>query len=125
MNSREIEIWALRVIKQAQANQPSEDKLSELKREWPTDYNKAARCIAGRANAAGGEPIRWLIGVDENSGTVMGANHQELTKWLAVIGGQFETCLNSPYCMAAFRRSASLNISLRAITAWPFTLDKA
>ena len=90
MHSREIEIWALRVIKQAQSTQPSEDKLTELKREWPTDHYKAARRIAGHANAAGGEPILWLIGVDQQTGAVIGASHQEFSKWLAVIGSHFE-----------------------------------
>jgi hypothetical protein len=64
MNSRQIEGWALRVIDCVKNGQPNEDFLVELKANWPELQHKAARRIAGHANAAGGENILWLIGVD-------------------------------------------------------------
>ena len=63
MNSRQIESWALRVIDCVKRGQPNEDFLVELKRDW-IDEAKAARRIAGHANAARGENILWLIGFD-------------------------------------------------------------
>ena len=75
MNSRQIESWALRVIDCVKRGQPNEDFLVELKRDW-IDEAKAARRIAGHANAARGENILWLIGFDEKEGVdcVIGAN---------------------------------------------------
>jgi hypothetical protein len=90
MKPNQIETWALRVIKQAQSRQPSEDKQTELKGVWPVDHNKAARRIAGHANAAGGEPILWLVGVDEQTGAVLGAQHQEFSNWMSGIRSQFD-----------------------------------
>lgn len=79
MNSREIESWSLRVIERVVANHPHEDFLVELKRNWLTDPNRTARRIAGHANAARGEPILWLVGVDQNSG-VLGVASAELIR---------------------------------------------
>ena len=81
MNSRQIESWALRVIDCVKRGQPNEDFLVELKRDW-IDEAKAARRIAGHANAARGENILWLIGFDEKEGVdcVIGANTADLAK---------------------------------------------
>ena len=101
MKSNEIERWALRVISQVESQEPCEDKAVELKTEWPVDHAKAARRIAGHCNAARGEPILWLIGVDEKTG-VVGAEYLEFSEWISVINKQFDglapTCheLNVP-----------------------------
>lgn len=89
MKNNQIESWALRIIEKVEAGQPVEDSRVELKAEWPTDHAKAARRIAGHANAARGEWILWLIGVDEHQG-VKGAEAEEPTAWLGQIGKQFE-----------------------------------
>jgi hypothetical protein len=88
MNLREIESWALRVIERVVANHPSEDSLVELKTTWPEDSNKAGRRIAGHANAARGEPILWLIGVDQDNG-VQGVVYAELANWWLQIQAEF------------------------------------
>lgn len=87
MKSHEIESWALRIIQRVEANHQKEDFLVELKKNWP-DAQKAARQIAGHANAARGEPILWLIGVDENDG-VTGALDQELASWWPQVRSEF------------------------------------
>lgn len=51
MKSREIEGWSLRIIESVGAGRPNEDFLVELKATWPDNPNKAARQIAGHANA--------------------------------------------------------------------------
>ena len=43
----------------------------------------AARKIAGHANAARGEPILWIIGLDEDDHQVTGASDVELADWWA------------------------------------------
>jgi len=88
MRAHEIENWALRIIEQVESGQPNEDYRVELKAEWP-DAKKAARRIAGHANAAHGEPILWLIGVDEEKG-VVGVNNEELANWSAQVRAEFD-----------------------------------
>jgi len=62
---------------------------TELKAEWPTDFAKAARQIAGHANAAGDEPVLWLIGVDEVRGVVDFAL-SEFSDWYNQLARQFD-----------------------------------
>jgi hypothetical protein len=89
MTHSEIERWALRVVEQVKRGQPNEDARVELKAEWPADVYKAARQIAAHANPAGGEPILWVIGVDQK-GVVVGADHKELATWYKQVESQFD-----------------------------------
>jgi hypothetical protein len=89
MTPSEIERWALRVVEQVKSGQPNEDARVELKTEWPADAYKAARQIAAHANPAGGEPILWVIGVDQK-GVVVGADHNELSKWHKQVESHFD-----------------------------------
>jgi hypothetical protein len=88
MKLSQIESWALRVLEAVKKNPQFEDSLVELKREW-IDAKKAARQIAAHANAARGEPILWLIGVDQTAG-IVGANDQELSSWFPQVETVFE-----------------------------------
>jgi hypothetical protein len=88
MNKTQIEAWALSIIDRVRADQPIEDSRVELKSEW-IEAVKAARRIAGHANAARGEPILWLIGVDEEKG-VVGAKQEELANWYSAVQNQFD-----------------------------------
>lgn len=89
MKNSQIERWALEIIDRVEAHQPIEDSRVELKAQWPNEPAKAARRVAGHANAARGEHILWLIGVDEESG-VSGADHQEMADWFAGVSKQFD-----------------------------------
>jgi len=84
----EIESWALDVIERVKAGQPNEDSRVELKREW-IPAQKAARRIAGHANAARGDAILWLFGVDEDAG-VTGVDQNELSSWFAELESEFD-----------------------------------
>lgn len=88
MKAHQIESWALSVIDRVKAGQPNEDSRVELKSEW-IPPEKAARRIAGHANAARGAPILWLIGVDEEKG-VVGARHEDLADWYPKVQAQFD-----------------------------------
>jgi len=59
-----------------------------LKAAWP-DPQKAARRIAGHANAARGAEILWLIGVDEARG-VVGAQANEMATWFPQVEANFD-----------------------------------
>lgn len=90
MKKHQIEHKVLSIIDQVMSGQPNEDFTVELKSEWPKDFNKAARLIAGHANAARGEAILWLIGVDQKNQSVTGADHMELADWFAKVKAQFD-----------------------------------
>jgi hypothetical protein len=89
MKHFEIESWTRRICERVQNKRPIEDSRVELKADW-TDAPKAARRIAGHANAARGEAILWLIGVDEIKG-VTGANCQEFSNWWSKAKATFES----------------------------------
>ena len=84
MKKQEIEFRVLDIIERLEKGQPIEDDMVELKTDWPADHFKAARRIAAHANSARGEPIMWLIGIDEKNG-VGGADFEELSIWYAKI----------------------------------------
>lgn len=84
----QVELWAREVLQAFQKNNKIEDASVELKTTW-IEPEKAARRLAGHANAAGLEPILWLIGVDEDNG-IVGANPMELANWI----GQVESCFD-------------------------------
>src|SRR5438128_776611 len=89
MLKHQLESWTLNVLERVAVRDPVEDSRVELKREWPTPV-EAARRIAGHANAARGEPILWLIGVDEKAGLVAGADPSNLANWFSAVTSQFD-----------------------------------
>lgn len=92
MKKQEIEFKVLDIIERLEKGQPIEDDMIELKAEWPRDHFRAARRIAAHANAARGEPIMWLIGIDEKKG-VVGADFEELSIWFAKVRSRFDQLL--------------------------------
>lgn len=118
MKNSQIERWALEIIDRVEAHQPIEDSRVELKAKWPDDPAKAARRIAGHANAARGEHILWLIGVDEENG-VLGVDYREMTDWFAGVSKQFDGL--APRCY-------DLNVPTgkgRTVVALLFETDRA
>src|SRR4051794_18928677 len=89
-------------LERIKRNQSSEDHSVELKSEFPAipvdawpaarDADKAyrfVRQIAAHANAAHGEDIYWIIGVDPRRG-VIGADENELADWHRLFASYFE-----------------------------------
>lgn len=89
MKPFQVESWALEIIDRVEVSQPIEDFRVELKSDW-IPPEKAARRIAGHANASRGAPILWLIGIDEKRGIVTGATHEDLADWYAKVKAQFD-----------------------------------
>jgi hypothetical protein len=87
--STQLEHRVLLILDRLRAKEPTEDLRVEIKTEWPTDISRAARRIAGHANAARGEPILWIIGADEKQGVIVGAGEEELANWWPQIQSQF------------------------------------
>lgn len=89
MNSLQIETWAIRIIENVKAGKPNEDSRVELKSGWP-DPQKTARRLAGHANFARGEPILWIIGVDQKDGTIYDVPHVEIATWYSQVQAEFD-----------------------------------
>lgn len=70
MRDDQLEAWVLSVVDLVTAGQRVEDSRVELKAEWPTELDKAARQVAGQLNAGGGSPALWIIGLVEGRGVV-------------------------------------------------------
>jgi hypothetical protein len=87
MRKSELEAWVLGVLDRVASGQPNEDARVELKREWP-EPNKAARRIAGHANAAGGDRVLWIIGVDQAAG-IIGVNDLDVAGWFSKVKAEF------------------------------------
>jgi hypothetical protein len=88
VKSYEIESWVLNIIDRVKIGQPIEDSRVELKSEW-IPPEQAARKIAGHANAARGENILWIIGVDEKGKKVSGADTKDLAAWYPQLEKRF------------------------------------
>jgi len=89
MQAHELEAKVLGIVDRVVQGQPVEDSLIELKSGW-IDAQKAARRIAGHANAAHGQPIIWIIGVDEKGKRVVGATKTDLADWYPQVSSCFD-----------------------------------
>lgn len=84
----QIEARTLEVYDLIKSGARCEDSLVELKAVWPPP-DKAARRLAGHANAARGEGILWIIGLDEDRG-VCPLNSADLANWWPQVGRWFD-----------------------------------
>jgi len=85
----QIEARALEAYDLVSSGARREDSGVELKADWPTP-DKAARRIAGHANAARGEDILWIVGLDEARGVCPFAP-EELANWWSQVRAVFDS----------------------------------
>ena len=90
MKAADLEVLVCDAIDRAMRGENVEGTTIELKSDWPASYSKAARQLAGLANAARGEPVTLVIGVDEKAGSVTGADQQEIANWWGQVKSYFE-----------------------------------
>lgn len=88
MRPLELEAWVISVLDRVRAGSPIEDSRIEVKRDW-IEADKAARRLGGLANAALGEPVLWLVGVDEKAQAIPGASAQSLPSWVDQVNSCF------------------------------------
>jgi hypothetical protein len=81
MQLQRLEARVLGLVEHALDHRRIEDDRVECKAVWPTDHRKAARQIAGLANAAAGEPVLWLVGLDEDAGLIVETGAVEPSAW--------------------------------------------
>jgi len=84
----EIEAWALRVVEVVTGGGRYEDGGVELKSVWP-DAAVTARRIAGLANAAGGEPVLWIVGLDDTRG-IVDRGTTDIANWWPSVRSHFD-----------------------------------
>jgi hypothetical protein len=89
MQASELEYWILQIVKRVERSEAIEDFRIEAKGVWPDDYAKAARQLAGHCNAAHGEPVLWIIGLDEQKG-VKGAEQVAFQNWWPQVRAQYD-----------------------------------
>lgn len=89
MESQLLEARVLAIVDAVLAGRQVEDDRVELKSTWPIAAHKTARQVAGHANAAGGEPILWIIGLDEKARTFGGTSGTEPADWWSSVRKHF------------------------------------
>jgi hypothetical protein len=89
MRTAELDARVRAVAERLTNGQQNEDSTFELKAEWADDV-KCARRLAGHANAARGETIIWVIGLDEKTATVTSPPHNELATWWPKVQKHFD-----------------------------------
>src|SRR5438105_3186644 len=117
MTDLQIEAWARQVIEQVAIGHPSETARIELKSNWPDDHARASRQLAALANAARGEPVLWIIGVDEKAG-VVGVPKEDLAKWWPAVERWFDS-------VAPVMRDLAFRVNDLTVVVLHFETDRA
>ncbi|WP_157225112.1 hypothetical protein [Nocardia thailandica] len=87
MNKVQLEIRVNEIVNHVIAGGKVEDDTVEAKREWPK-LDKAGQ-LAGMANAAGGQPILWIIGLCEGSHKIIPLDDTDPASWWQQMQGDF------------------------------------
>lgn len=116
MRNIEIEGWVLGLVERVNKKMPVEDSREELKADWVADPPKMARQLAAMANAAHGQSILWVIGLDQEKG-VVGASNAELANWWPPISSLFDG-------LAPTFTDLNIPVENKTVVALLFTTDR-
>lgn len=83
-----LEARVLEIIEIVLSGRKYEDDLVECKGQWP-DPGNVHRQLAGHANAAGGEPVLWIIGLDESNHMLRELDGTDLAQWWPQVVARF------------------------------------
>ncbi|RZS37846.1 hypothetical protein EV193_105406 [Herbihabitans rhizosphaerae] len=90
-SKRQLEAAILLEIEHAKQHRKGrEDSFVELKRQFPDDKRKAARQIAAICNAARGEDVLWIVGIDESTGQIHTPESTDIQDWWPGVAKYFE-----------------------------------
>lgn len=81
MRRQDLELRVIECLNRVHSGLRVEGSMFELKSNWPDASQKTARQLAGLANAARGEDVVWIIGVDEDDSAIVGATREDLANW--------------------------------------------
>jgi hypothetical protein len=115
MLPQEFELRVRQAVDNALQGKPNEDSTVELKAEW-IDTRKAAKQIGGHANAAHGQNLIWVFGVDERNRQLTSIDSSELSNWHA----QFESAFDSRH---APRMLLNQNVVINSATVVAFLFE--
>jgi hypothetical protein len=79
MRAIDLEARVISAVDRIRAGQLVEHDLIECKRDWPQDSK--ARQLAGSLNRAGGDPVVYIIGIDEKTGDVHDISGTDVLDW--------------------------------------------
>jgi hypothetical protein len=113
----QLEARARQAVEAVLAGGRVEDDLIECKADWP-DQSKV-RQLAAHANAARGNPIIWLIGVDEDSNQVTTPRDLDPNAWWAVMSKRFDDVFPEPLHVTVHIDEG------KTVAALAFTTDQA
>ena len=121
MRPTQLESLVLTAVDDVASGKAIEDSRIELKRDWPHDIAKAARRLAGHCNAAMGDTVVWIIGLDEKDG-VIGCKPENFANWWPQVQSLFED--KSPALLADVAVNAEQQIVAMAFSseAAPFVI---
>ncbi|BCW40336.1 hypothetical protein StoSoilB3_18710 [Arthrobacter sp. StoSoilB3] len=88
MRAIDLETRVITAVDQIRAGHQVENDFIECKRDWPSD-NKA-RQLAGSLNRAGGDPVIYIIGIDETTGKVHDVSGTDPLNWWTQITPKFD-----------------------------------
>lgn len=88
MLKSQIEFNVLSIVDRVQKGEQIEDSRYELKSELIPPA-KAARRIAAHANAAGGDQIIWIIGLNEKTGELTSVKRSDYENWFQKVISEF------------------------------------
>lgn len=88
MRPIDLEAKVISAVDRVRGGQLVEHDLIECKRDWPQE-NKA-RQLAGSLNRAGGDPVIYIIGIDEKTGAVHDISGTDVLAWWGQMTPKFD-----------------------------------
>ncbi|MET3934986.1 hypothetical protein [Arthrobacter sp. OAP107] len=88
MRAIDLEARVISAVDRIRAGQQVENDHIECKRTWPQDSK--ARQLAGSLNRAGGDPVVYIIGIDENTAQIHDVSGTDIHDWWSQITPKFD-----------------------------------
>jgi hypothetical protein len=91
LRPQQLEARVIELVDLVLAGGRVEDDLVECKSQWPDSTNRrSARQLAGHANKARGEPILWIIGLDEDAHMLTAVRSVDVADWWPTMSSRFD-----------------------------------
>lgn len=119
----QLEARVLAVFDAVKSGTRVEDGLLELKSDWP-EPEPTARRLAGHANAARGEDILWIVGLDETAGVTQ-PRAVELADWWAQVRTCFDDVAPTITDLVVHTEDGALQVLLFDTSLGPFVVRNA